>query len=100
MKIALLTVEKLKVEVAYLRRMKYGRSSEHLEHAQLELVGDQNAQPALTQTQAEGAGAEDCECWRRPETEPVGQFYIGANSQPLSTWVGGQRRTWNLLQRG
>jgi len=28
LKIALLTVEKLKVEVAYLRRMKYGRSSE------------------------------------------------------------------------
>jgi len=27
LKIALLTVEKLKVEVAYLRRMKYGRSS-------------------------------------------------------------------------
>ncbi|MDB5830153.1 MAG: transposase [Variovorax sp.] len=39
LKIALLTVEKLKVEVAYLRRMKYGRSSEQLEHAQLELVG-------------------------------------------------------------
>lgn len=35
LKIALLTVEKLKVEVAYLRRMKYGRSSEQLEHAQL-----------------------------------------------------------------
>ena len=28
LKIALLTFEKLKVEVAYLRRMKYGRSSE------------------------------------------------------------------------
>ncbi|WP_369663594.1 transposase [Variovorax sp. V116] len=41
LKIALLTVEKLKVEVAYLRRMKYGRSSEQLEHAQLELVGGQ-----------------------------------------------------------
>jgi hypothetical protein len=48
LKIALLTVEKLKVEVAYLRRMKYGRSSEQLEHAQLELVGGQLAQPAVT----------------------------------------------------
>ncbi len=52
LKIALLTVEKLKVEVAYLRRMKYGRSSEQLEHAQLELVGGQLAQPAVP---AEGA---------------------------------------------
>lgn len=60
LKIALLTVEKLKVEVAYLRRMKYGRSSEQLEHAQLELVGGQLAQPPLTPTtQAEGADAED-----------------------------------------
>ena len=32
LKIAQLTIEKLKVEVAYLRRMKYGRSSERLEH--------------------------------------------------------------------
>jgi transposase len=48
LKIALLTVEKLKVEVAYLRRMKYGRSSEQLEHAQLELVGGQLAPPAVT----------------------------------------------------
>lgn len=48
LKIALLTVEKLKVEVTYLRRMKYGRSSEQLEHAQLELVGGQLAQPAAT----------------------------------------------------
>jgi hypothetical protein len=28
LKIALLTIDKLKVELAYLRRMKYGRSSE------------------------------------------------------------------------
>lgn len=47
LKIALLTVEKLKVEVAYLRRMKFGRSSEQLEHAQLDLVGGQLAQPAV-----------------------------------------------------
>ncbi|MBB4843174.1 hypothetical protein HNP55_001693 [Paucibacter oligotrophus] len=39
LKIALLTIDKLKIELAYLRRMKYGRSSEQLEHAQLELVG-------------------------------------------------------------
>jgi transposase len=39
LKIALLTIDKLKVELAYLRRMKYGRSSEQMEHAQLELVG-------------------------------------------------------------
>jgi transposase len=39
LKIALLTIDKLKVELAYLRRMKYGRSSEQLEHTQLELVG-------------------------------------------------------------
>ncbi len=36
----------MKVELAYLRRMKYGRSSERLEHPQpqLELVGGQAAQ--------------------------------------------------------
>ena len=48
LKIALLTIDKLKVEVAYLRRMRYGRSSEQLEHAQLELVGGQLAQLAMT----------------------------------------------------
>ena len=47
LKIALLTIDKLKVEVAYLRRMKYGRTSERLEHAQLELVGGQVAQPGV-----------------------------------------------------
>jgi transposase len=60
LKIALLTVEKLKVEVAYLRRMKYGRSSEQLEHAQLELVGGQLAQPAVTPA-VPGEGAADGE---------------------------------------
>lgn len=44
LKIAQLTIEKMKVELAYLRRMKYGRSSEKLEHVQLELVGGQVAQ--------------------------------------------------------
>lgn len=47
LKIALLTIDKMKVELAYLRRMKYGRSSERLEHAQLELVGGLvSAQPS------------------------------------------------------
>ena len=45
LKIALLTIDKLKVELAYLRRMKYGRSSEQMEHAQLELVGGMVATP-------------------------------------------------------
>lgn len=39
LKIAQLTIDKLKVELTYLRRMKYGRSSEKLEHAQLDLIG-------------------------------------------------------------
>ena len=46
LKIALLTIDKLKLELAYLRRMKYGRSSEQLEHVQLELVGGMVAVPA------------------------------------------------------
>jgi hypothetical protein len=46
LKIAQLTIDKMKVELAYLRRMKYGRSSEQLEHAQLELVGGMMAVPA------------------------------------------------------
>lgn len=52
LKVALLTIDKLKVEIAYLRRMKYGRSSEKLEHAQLELVGGQVAQPVAEPTLA------------------------------------------------
>ena len=47
LKMAQLTIDKMKVELAYLRRMKYGRSSERLEHAQLELVGGQVAQLAV-----------------------------------------------------
>ena len=47
LKIAQLTIDKMKVELTYLRRMKYGRSSEKLEHAQLELVGGQVAQPVV-----------------------------------------------------
>lgn len=56
LKIAQLTIEKMKVEVAYLRRMKYGRSSERLEHEQLELVGGQLAPPVID---AADAGADD-----------------------------------------
>jgi len=46
LKIALLTIDKLKVELAYLRRMKYGRSSEQMQNAQLELVGGMVVTPA------------------------------------------------------
>jgi hypothetical protein len=61
LKIAQLTIEKMKVEVAYLRRMKYGRSSERLEQPQpqLELVGGQAAPVAGTlNTQADVGGDE------------------------------------------
>ena len=40
LKIAHLTIDKLKIELSYLRRMQYGRSSEKLDHdGQLELMG-------------------------------------------------------------
>ena len=58
LKIALLTIDKMKVELTYLRRMKYGRSSEKLEHAQLELVGGQVAQPVVVVENAE-TGEQD-----------------------------------------
>ena len=57
LKIAQLTIDKMKVELAYLRRMKYGRSSERLEHPQLELVGGQIA-PVVVVPPAD-AGADD-----------------------------------------
>lgn len=57
LKIALLTIDKMKVELTYLRRMKYGRSSEQLEHEQLELVGGQVAQPVVVEHA--GSGAQD-----------------------------------------
>lgn len=40
LKIALLTIDKLKTELAYLRRMKFGSSSEQLGHEQLHLDGN------------------------------------------------------------
>ena len=49
LRVAELTIEKLKVEVAYLRRMKYGSSSERLDHAQLELIDGQAAPAAQTE---------------------------------------------------
>ena len=59
LKIAQLTIDKMKVELAYLRRMKYGRSSEKLEHAQLELVGGQVAQPVVMPDPQDEAGEHD-----------------------------------------
>src|SRR6266568_1599907 len=56
LKIAQLTIDKMKVELTYLRRMKYGRSSERLEHAQLDLVGGQVAAPSIAPTPEVGAG--------------------------------------------
>lgn len=45
--------------MAYLRRKKYGRSSEQLEHAQLELVGGQLAQRVVMPSMpAEGADGQ------------------------------------------
>lgn len=59
LKIAQLTIDKMKVELAYLRRMKYGRSSEKLEHPQpqLELVGGQGT-AAVVEPDAD-AGEDD-----------------------------------------
>lgn len=48
LQVAMLTIEKLKVEIAYLKRMKYGRSSEQLEHAgQLQLMDMASAVDAI-----------------------------------------------------
>ncbi len=57
LKIAQLTIDRMLVELAYLRRMKYGRSSERLDHPQLELVGGQVAQPVVDASS--GGGAAD-----------------------------------------
>ena len=64
LKIALLTIDKLKVELAYLRRMKYGRSSEQLEHAKLDLVGGQIAPLFVDANAGDAANAQ-------PETSNV-----------------------------
>ena len=79
LKIALLTIDKLKVEVAYLRRMKYGRSSEQLEHAQLELVSGQVTQPTAApvieaaddkQDKSNVTSIEDARKKREPKKRP------------------------------
>ena len=51
--------EALKIALTYLRRMKYGRSSEKLEHAQLELVGGQLAQPVVVIDENTGTSGQD-----------------------------------------
>ncbi len=61
LKIAQLTIDKMKVELAYLRRMKYGRSSEKLEHAQLELIGGQTSQPTVVAIWGEATEGERAE---------------------------------------
>lgn len=62
LQLAQLTIDRLKVEVAYLRRMKYGRSSEKLDPgAQLDLAVDgaatQPQEPAANATDDEPAGS-------------------------------------------
>jgi transposase len=61
LKIAQLTIDKMKVELAYLRRMKYGRSSERLEHPQpqLELVGGQVVQAVVMPSMQTEQGEDD-----------------------------------------
>lgn len=62
LQLAQLTIDKLKVEVAYLRRMKYGRSSEKLDStAELDLAASgatiRPQEPAANATGDEPAGA-------------------------------------------
>ncbi len=59
LKLAQLTIEKMLVELTYLRRMKYGRSSEKLEHAQLELVGGELVQAAIASAAAAAPHDDD-----------------------------------------
>ena len=46
LQIALLTIDKLKTEIAYLKRMRYGRSSERLEHDTQMLLMDEAHAPS------------------------------------------------------
>ena len=59
LKLAQLTIDKMKVELAYLRRMKYGRSSEKLEHAQLDLMGGELVQAAIASATAAAPSDDD-----------------------------------------
>jgi transposase len=54
LKIALLTIDKLKTELAYLRRMKFGSSSEQLGHEQLHLDGTIFSVPPQQPNKPEG----------------------------------------------
>ena len=51
--IALLTIDKLKTEIAYLKRMRYGRSSERLEHDTQMLLMNEAHAPSSEQPQAD-----------------------------------------------
>ena len=90
LKIAQLTIDKMKVELAYLRRMKYGRSSERLEHAQLELrAGPAKLNsPMRVDTAPEG---EDIarENWSKYEQKTPSHALSGFQGQG-----GAGRRTW------
>jgi transposase len=72
LKIAQLTIEKLQVEVAYLRRMKYGSSSEQLEHKQLQLDGTAPAEDA-PQTQQGESNVASLDEARKKKRQPTGK---------------------------
>lgn len=72
LKIAHLTIEKLQVEVAYLRRMKYGSSSEQLEHKQLQLDGAAPAEDAQEAQQGE-SNVASLEQARQKKRQPNGK---------------------------
>lgn len=68
LKTAHLTIDKLKLELAYLRRMRYGRSSEQMDAQQLELLAQNaqvNAAPVID-LQAERERRK-CKSNKRPE---------------------------------
>lgn len=87
LKVAQLTIEKLKVEIAYLRRMKFGRSSERLEHAQLDLTGGEMA-PVATADHPGTSNVTSLDEQRRKRTRrapPSGRDL--PNHQPRRTVV-------------
>lgn len=60
LKNALLLIDKLKVELTYLRRMQYGRASEKLDHAtQMSLLGESSQPEAAPAPQDRGNAAND-----------------------------------------
>lgn len=68
-----LTIEKLKIELTYLRRMRYGRSSEKMDNAdlQLELLGAALTpmQPVVNADAAAGDNVSDLEDARKKRKE-------------------------------